>query len=87
MAIENYKRECLTVPSRDILRRIEVGDSSREDAVPKSAALLIKNRGLFGYKAAGSRAETKIFETEGTKPDLDAGTKLCSPTSTVDKAH
>ena len=47
--LNNFKEEYLPIFSRDVLHRIEAGDSSWETMVPTEVANLIKQRGFFGY--------------------------------------
>ena len=47
--LDNYQEACLPIFSRDVLKRIAVGDEAWEDMVPAGAADLIKKRGFFGY--------------------------------------
>ena len=47
--LNNFKEEYLPIFSRDVLHRIEAGDSSWETMVPAEVASLIKQRGFFGY--------------------------------------
>jgi hypothetical protein len=47
-SLDFYNREFLHIFSRDVLRKIEQGDSSWESAVPTAVAALIKERGFFG---------------------------------------
>jgi hypothetical protein len=47
--LDNYRPECLSIFSRDVLRRIAAGDDSWENMVPPEVAELIKRRGFFGY--------------------------------------
>ncbi|TWT93234.1 TonB-dependent receptor [Stieleria varia] len=48
-ALDNYDPNCLTVFSREVLRRISDGDSSWESMVPPSVAEVIKSKCYFGY--------------------------------------
>jgi hypothetical protein len=47
--LDNYRPECLSIFSRDVLRRIAASDDSWESMVPPEVAELIKRRGFFGY--------------------------------------
>jgi hypothetical protein len=38
--------------SRDVLAKIQKGESGWENMIPQEAAAVIKERGLFGYKPA-----------------------------------
>ena len=51
--LDNYRPEYLSIFSRDVLRRIAVGDDSWETMVPSAVAELIKRRGFFGYVRPG----------------------------------
>jgi len=51
--LDNYRPEFLSIFSRDVLRRIAVGDDSWESMVPTAVAELIKRRGFFGYVRPG----------------------------------
>jgi hypothetical protein len=48
--LENYKKECLPIFSRDILRKIKEQDASWEAMVPREVADVIKRRGFFGCR-------------------------------------
>jgi hypothetical protein len=50
LQLEGYKRELLSIFSRDVLRRIRQGDESWEQDVPGVIAELIKKRSYFGYR-------------------------------------
>ena len=47
-SLDFYNREFLHIFSRDVLNKIQAGDSDWETAVPASVAKLIKDRGFFG---------------------------------------
>jgi hypothetical protein len=47
--LDNYKPDYLPILSRDVLRRIAVGDTRWESMVPGEVATLIKKRSFFGY--------------------------------------
>jgi hypothetical protein len=47
-SLDFYNREFLHIFSRDVLRKIEEGDSSWEADVPAAVATCIKERGFFG---------------------------------------
>ena len=48
-ALTNYDPDCLSIFSRDVLRRIRQGDPTWETMVPKSAAEVIKSKRYFEY--------------------------------------
>lgn len=50
--LENYDPECLTIFSREILRKIKDGDPSWEQMVPSKVADIIKDKSCFGYQTA-----------------------------------
>lgn len=50
--LENYDPECLTIFSREILRKIKDGDPSWEQMVPSKVADVIKDKSCFGYQTA-----------------------------------
>ena len=45
----DYDERCLSIFSRDVLKRIREGDDKWETMVPETVADLIKQRGLLGY--------------------------------------
>ena len=49
-SIRDYDKKCLTTFSRDVLKRIQSGDSSWETTVPPEVAAIIKKRKLLGYE-------------------------------------
>ena len=49
MQLDNFKPECLTIFSRDVLKRIAANDEAWESMVPPEVAEIIKKRGFFGY--------------------------------------
>ncbi len=50
-SIRNYQPGLLAIRSRDVLARIQSGDSSWEPLVPKPIVDVIKRHGLFGHPA------------------------------------
>ena len=50
IGLDNFKPECLSIFSRDVLNRIVARDAEWEKMVPAAVAELIKSRGFFGYK-------------------------------------
>jgi hypothetical protein len=60
--IDFYNRDYLHIFSRDVLRRIAVGDDSWENMVPETAVTLIKERKYFGY---GSGIIDKLADDMG----------------------
>jgi hypothetical protein len=48
-SVRDYDDRCLTVFSRDVLKRLRSGDSSWESMVPPAVAQIIKKRKLLGY--------------------------------------
>jgi hypothetical protein len=48
--LEHFRRECLPIFSKDILRKIKDHDESWKAMVPAEVAALISRRGFFGYK-------------------------------------
>jgi hypothetical protein len=60
-SIRDYDEKCLTVFSRDVLKRLREGDASWESTVPPEVAQIIKKRKLLGYVE-------KTRSRRGTKP-------------------
>jgi hypothetical protein len=54
--LDNYRPEYLSIFSRDVLRKISIGDNAWELMVPEAVADLVKQRSFFDYQA--SRAES-----------------------------
>jgi len=52
--LDNYRSEYLNVFSRDVLRRIAIGDSTWESMVPDEVADLIKQRSFFDYSKSST---------------------------------
>ena len=52
--LDNYRRDCLQIFSRDVLDRIPTEDDAWEAMVPPGVAELIKKRGFFGYDRSRS---------------------------------
>ena len=50
--LDNYKPDCLSIFSRDVLKRIAAHDESWETMVPPEVSEIIKKRGFFGYSKA-----------------------------------
>ncbi len=48
--LDNYSESCLSIFSREVLKKIKANDSSWETAVPPEVADLIKRKGYFGYR-------------------------------------
>jgi hypothetical protein len=48
-SVRDYDNRCLTILSRDVLKRLRGSDSSWETMVPTAVAQIIKKRGLLGY--------------------------------------
>jgi hypothetical protein len=48
--LDNYKADYLPILSRDVLKRIAVGDDVWQTQVPEAVAELIKKRGFFDYR-------------------------------------
>ena len=59
-AIENYSAELLPIRSRDVLARIQSGDSSWENLVPGPIVEVIKRDGLFGYRECSQPCPTAV---------------------------
>ena len=51
-AIETFHREHLSIRSKDVRHKLQIGDASWEDMVPERVAQMIKTKKLFGYKPA-----------------------------------
>ena len=51
-SLDNFKPECLTIFSRDVLEQIKTGNPVWEQSVPVEVAEVIKARGFFGHKRA-----------------------------------
>ncbi len=47
--LDNFKPECLSIFSRDVLKRIAAHDESWVTMVPPEVSEIIKKRGFFGY--------------------------------------
>jgi len=58
--LDNYNPECLSIFSRDVLRKISACDPDWEEMVPKPVAEVIKQRKFFSYQC-------------GMKAPVDAG--------------
>jgi hypothetical protein len=56
--ITEYNPEYLRIFPPDVLRKLQSGDESWENAVPSEVAHLIKQRGFFGYRGAKSPGNT-----------------------------
>ena len=50
--LTGFKKEYLSIFSRQVLEQIKSGDPKWEESVPKAAAYIIKNRGMFSCKAS-----------------------------------
>ena len=48
-SVRDYDKRCLSIFSRDVLKRIRSGDDAWETMVPAAVAQLVKQRGLLGY--------------------------------------
>lgn len=48
--LDNFREECLPIFSRDVLARIQAGDSAWEGMVPEAVARVIREKRLFGYE-------------------------------------
>jgi hypothetical protein len=48
--LDNYNPDFLPIFSREVLKRIAIGDATWEQMVPGEVAALIKKRGFFGYQ-------------------------------------
>ena len=48
--LDNYNIECLSILSRDVLRKISICDPEWEKMVPESVANVIKDRKYFEYQ-------------------------------------
>ena len=49
-ALDNFKKDYLSIFSRDVLKKIANGDDEWETMVPNEVAEMIKKRGFFSYK-------------------------------------
>ena len=47
--MDNYRAEYLSIFSRDVLKRIAMGDETWESMVPEAVADLIKQKSFFDY--------------------------------------
>ncbi|HVV02030.1 MAG TPA: TonB-dependent receptor, partial [Verrucomicrobiae bacterium] len=52
--IQNYRRDLLPIRSRDVLARIQSGESGWEQLVPKEIVSVIKQTRMFGYAGAAA---------------------------------
>jgi hypothetical protein len=50
-ALDRYDPSILQIRTHDVLGRLQRGDPGWESAVPEPVATIIKERGLFGYRA------------------------------------
>jgi hypothetical protein len=50
-SVRDYDERCLSIFSRDVLKRLRSGDAAWEAMVPGAVAHLVKERGLLGYMA------------------------------------
>jgi hypothetical protein len=50
-SVRDYDERCLSIFSRDVLKRLRSGDAAWETMVPPAVAHLVKDRGLLGYVA------------------------------------
>jgi hypothetical protein len=50
-SVRDYDERCLSIFSRDVLKRLRSGDRAWEAMVPPAVAHLVKERGLLGYMA------------------------------------
>lgn len=50
VALDNFKKEYLSIFSRDVLKKIANGDEAWEEMVPDGVAEMVKRRGFFSYK-------------------------------------
>lgn len=48
-SIRDYDEKCLSIFSRDVLKRLRAGDASWETMVPPEVAQIVKRRKLLGY--------------------------------------
>ncbi len=51
--LQNYNPECLSIFSREILKRIKEGDATWEKMVPHQVGEMIKRHGYFGFQREG----------------------------------
>jgi hypothetical protein len=54
--LDNYRPEYLSIFSRDVLRRIAIGDSTWESMVPPEVADLIQQRSFFSYSRTNAES-------------------------------
>jgi hypothetical protein len=47
--LDNYRAEYLSIFSRDVLKRIAMGDETWESMVPEAVADLIKQKSFFDH--------------------------------------
>jgi hypothetical protein len=50
-SVRDYDERCLSIFSRDVLKRLRSGDAAWETMVPPAVAHIVKERGLLGYMA------------------------------------
>jgi len=65
-SVRDYDENCLSIFSRDVLKRLRSGDSTWESMVPSLVAQMIKRRKLLGYVE-------KTRSRRGTKPVSNVG--------------
>ena len=49
-SLRDYDEKCLSIFSRDVLKKLRSGDQSWEESVPPQVAKMIRERNLFGCK-------------------------------------
>jgi hypothetical protein len=58
--LRDFNEKCLPIFSRQVLARIQDGDSSWEEMVPPQVAQMIKERKLFGYRPASAESAKSL---------------------------
>ncbi len=54
--IRRYREDDLMILPADVLRRLQSADAAWENLVPEQVVRVIKQQGLFGYRASGAGA-------------------------------
>ncbi|MFO0686114.1 MAG: hypothetical protein U0234_28895 [Sandaracinus sp.] len=65
-SLEDVDRACLSIFSREVLKKIRTGDASWEQAVPPEVAEVIKHRRLLGFRGP-AKPRTLSLAAPGTR--------------------
>ena len=70
-SVRDYDENCLSIFSRDVLKRLRSGDTSWDSMVPPLVAQMIKRRKLLGYvEKTRTRRSTKPVSNVGLVDSL-----------------